>query len=460
MIRAVALSFLLLACTPALAVRIAPKSFTAGFAPGILVSGLRPHEAVRIHAVAAFGKWVPDGKGGWVEKTEPYRAWADVRADRRGEVAMDRFQVGTGTYVGVDGYGLLWSMRPAGDPSLTAPLPKTLRPLPIGVTRILIARGLETLAEADLPMAEPPGLTIETVARGALNGVFAAPADGRKRPVVILLHGSEGGGARSARALAVRYAGQGYAAFALNYFAWDLEKLRGVPNIHINQPIELLEQVRAWLATRPEADVGRIGVYGHSKGAEYAEVAAVRYRWIKAVAACVPTDVVWEGYGIGDGRNAPDPAYVPPRLKSSWSWRGVPLPYVPLKPWAKDAFFDNSERYELSRQAHLTEAAKAAIPIERSGARVLLIGGGRDEVWASGAMATRLAARMRRAGKAARVDLVVYPAAGHQICGDGTYPTHVWASASSDPRVKDPVAEGKAAADAWVRIKAFFARAL
>jgi dienelactone hydrolase len=46
------------------------------------------------------------------------------------------------------------------------------------------------------------------------------------------------------------------------------------------------------------------------------------------------------------------------------------------------------------------------------------------------------------------------------ICGDGTYPTHIWSDASSDPRRKDPVAEGAAAADGWRRIAAFFKRRL
>jgi dienelactone hydrolase len=50
--------------------------------------------------------------------------------------------------------------------------------------------------------------------------------------------------------------------------------------------------------------------------------------------------------------------------------------------------------------------------------------------------------------------------AGHQICGDGTYPGHLWAEASSDPRRKDPQAERAAAADAWTRIAAFLKRRL
>jgi len=316
------------------------------------------------------------------------------------------------------------------------------------------------IADEIVSFAEPPGLAVESVAAGRLNGVFAAPQGARHLPAIILLHGSEGGGAESARRLATRFAGQGYAAFALNWFAYDVARLPGVPNKHVNQPIELIDQVRAWLARRPEVDAGRIGVYGQSKGAEYALVAASHYRWIKAVIGCVPTDVVWEGYGIGDQRNAPEPDYVAPKEISSWSWQGKPLPYVPTPPWVKGQWFDNTERYEKGRHDNPDRARVAAIPIERTDARLLLLGSLRDETWASGVMAGRLAARMAQAGKGARVETMVYEKAGHQICGDGVYPTYIWADPSDDPRVKDPAAEGHAAVDAWHRMIAFLKSAL
>lgn len=274
-------------------------------------------------------------------------------------------------------------------------------------------------------------------------------------PVIILLHGSEGGGADGARSLATRFAGQGYAAFALNYFAWDLKALKGPPNYHVNQPIELIGQVRDWLTLRPEVDPRRIGLHGHSKGAEYATIAATYYPWVKAVVGCVPSDAIWEGYGIGDGRNKPDPTLKWPEQRSSWSWQGKPLPYIPLYNYEDRKWFDNTERYSASRAERPSETKAALIPIERSRARFLLLGGERDEVWASGAMAKNLGDRLRRAGRGKQAIVQVYAGAGHQICGDGTYPTHIWADASPDPRVKDPVAEGAASANAWGRIKAF-----
>ncbi len=440
-------------------------AFPSGFEPAIAVTGLAPGQQVRVHSFASFGRWVDAGGGRWKEVVDTYHGWADVAADRSGQVDMRRARIVSGTYGGIDGYGLLWSMRKPTDPLVTGAMPSGIaKPIPVaGTTALIVTDGARIIATGALAFADPPGLTIRPVAEGRVNGVFAAPAGKGRRPTVILLHGSEGGGADEARALAVRYAGQGYAAFALNYFAWDLKKLVGPPNYHVNQPIELIADVRNWLSRQPEADVARLALYGHSKGAEYALVAATRYPWVKAVVGCVPTDVVWEGYGIGDGRNRPDPSLTWPAQRSSWSWGGVPLPYIPLRPWQDPGhgpWFDNSERYDVSRADHPAEANAAAIPIERSNAQFLLIGGGRDEVWSSARMATTLRDRMRRSGKGGKVELVTYPRAGHQICGDGIYPTHIWADASTDPRVKDPVAEGAAATDAWHRIKIFLAKRL
>lgn len=444
------------------AVRIAPEApIIVGETPGIVVSGLNPGQPARVHGFGAYQRWEKNAAGQWAPVVAVYHSWADVLPDATGRVDMDRADVASGTYHGIDGYGLLWSMRKPTDPILADAGPATIpASVPLGTTRIIVSQLGQVVGDALLRYREAPGLTVEPVADGALNGIFAAPKGKTRLPTIILLHGSEGGGVATARALATQFAGQGYAAFALNYFAWDFEGLKGVPNIHVNQPIELIDRVRGWLSQRAEVDPHRIGLYGHSKGAEYAEVAAVRYPWVKAVIACVGTDVVWEGYGIGDERAALPKDFIKPREIASWSWRGKPLPYVRLQPWRGGIWFDNTARYEAGRVADPEAASAAAIPIERSHARWLLIGSLRDEIWASGAMSQRLADRLRRAGKGDRVSLLVHDRAGHQVCGSGLNPSYVWADPSTDPRVKDPGAEGSAAVQSWQAMKAFLARAL
>ena len=431
----------------------------SGHSPKITVRGLRSGELVRIHALAMYGRGQVDAQGKWVERNEILHAWVDVRADRRGTVSLDAARPIAGTYTSIDGQGLFWSMRRPGDAALQharfeaqdrAPAP--------GSTRIVVERKGQVVAAAALRFIEATDITLEVVAEGDVNGAFAAPRTARRAPTLILLHGSEGGSNENSRAMATRWAGLGYAAFALNWFAYDDAKVAGVPrNVHANQPIEMLAKVRDWLARRPEADVDRLGLYGHSKGAEFAEVAAVHFPWVRAVVACAPSDVVWEGYGFGNTRNSPPVAK--PSVASSWSWDGEPLPYVALRPSLPPAqrnYFDNTERYERSRADDPARAAAAAIPLENTRAHVLLLAGGRDEVWASAQMATRLAERMRRAGRGEQVELHVFPRAGHQICGAGLFPTHLYGEPSIDPRVKDLVAEGEAASEGWRLSQSFF----
>lgn len=433
----------------------------SGAEPQIEIENLVPGQRIRVHSIRMFAGWEPDERGNWVPVAKPLHAWADFRADEGGAVRLWLTSPLAGTYSGIDGYGIFWSGRMVtsaeGDPYLPEGI--EFADLNEGQSRIIVSRDGEVLNTSMIEFQPPPGLRTEQVARGSLNGGYAAPAEGGRYPALILLHGSEGGDRDTAMSMAMRFAGQGYAAFAFNYFAWDLQNIAGVPNAHVNQPIEMLSAVRSWMEQQPETDVERFGLYGHSKGAEYAEVAAVQLPWIDAVAACVPTDVVWQGYGVGDGRNRAVPDIQPPENYSSFSWNGQPLPYIPLEGDCSP-FHSNTDFYEAKREQSGDLAQDAAIPVEQAHAAFLWLGGGRDEVWASGVMAQRLDQRMRAAGLSERSELHVYDAAGHGICGDGTYPTRLWSSDSFDPRDPDLDANGRATVDAWRRIQTFFSSRL
>ena len=434
----------------------------SGFPPKIEVSDLDPDDRVRIWTVRTFSKW-QEVDGRWLPVPVELRAWADFEA--RGTTLDTRTaQAIAGTYRGVDPYGLLWSGREPSD-SLVA----NATQLPAfeagkdGTGVVIVQVDGREVGRAALSFASPPGLRTEIMRIPGVVGVYAAPDDGQKHPTLLLLHGSEGGNMDDARALAERFAGQGFAALSVIYFAWDLAKVEGVSSTHLNTPIELLEQAKSWAIQQPEADASRIGVYGHSKGAEFAEVAAIRYPWIKAVAACVPTDVVWEGYGHDDERNTTEHRYPKPAIASSWSYQGEPLPYVKLRPFkwgAENPYFTNTERYELSRADDAKGAELAVIPIERSEAKFLLLGGEKDEVWASGEMTEALVKRFEGLPASRRPEAHVFAGAGHQICGDGTFPPRVYGSQSDDPRAKDLDLEGQAAARVWPMIVDFFRRTL
>lgn len=178
-----------------------------------------------------------------------------------------------------------------------------------------------------------------------------------------------------------------------------------------------MEGVLGWLRARADVDGTRIGMFGVSKGAEFALAAASRMSGFAAVAAIVPTDVIWEGWGPGTSTGR----------SSGFSWRGVPLAFVPYQ--GMDAEIAKLSRgepgdlrraHDAGRAAFADRIAPARIAVEAIAAPVLVAGGDRDRDWNSGGMTTAIAAARHAAGLPTVA--LVFPDAGHSLSGDGIAP--------------------------------------
>lgn len=422
------------ASAPATTIQIANNMVVDGIDPSIVIDGLPSGREVRVHALRTLDKWQQGRDGAWARLPSTVHAWGDFVADSEGRIALATAQPLRGTYDDPDPLGLIWSGK------LSQPLPNGLAPdlMSSNTLKLAVYDGSRLLASLDIALvAARNGLTNMRVHESGLDGYFAAPA-GRKNPVVIVLHGSEGGSPAKAEAEARRFAARGFAALALNYFTQPYEAIDGVPTDLANIAVEQIDRARGWLARRPEADVKGIGLYGTSKGAELALVAAATYRWIDAVVACVPSDIVWEGGGA-QSKTGPRP--------SSWRVAGKPVPFVRLLPFdAKtNKWKTNSERYLESRAIYARDVPAATIKVNRSRASFLLLSGGRDEVWASAAMSRAIAAKLPK-GRAKVID---HPLAGHQICGTGQFPPYLYGRDRTEVWASSPRAEGTAAAANW-----------
>lgn len=433
---------------------LAPASIDArdiyylGETPRMTIAGLQPDEQIGVHLFRVVDRWLPDGSGGWRREPTPMHGWALFRADAAGRVDLSTAIPEDGTSKAVGPVTLFWSARRSTDPLLNdqsyARSGIALRDDNTHVLRV--TRGTAIIAEHRFRInAERADITRVEINSPQLSGYFAAPAGARRAPVIIHLHGSEGGSTAKARDIAQRYAEAGFATLAITYFAWGYEANGlAVPREHRNIPVELLDRARMWLRQRPEADTGRIALVGNSKGGEFAMVGAASYPWVRAAVGCVPSDVVWEGYGATSW-NGEVPTNLPAAgTYSSWSWQGRPLAYIPTYADRRDGFLDNTDRYDRAR-AEFSDAARAArIPIERTRARLYLIGGERDRTWASGAMTRSLVNAMDAAGKGDRVESLISPRGGHFLCGDGLYPHRAWQEDSSSPYAPDIDAQGQA----------------
>ena len=419
-------------------IEVAPREGVLDGDPiSITIRELPPRASVRVSAERVSSEW--DGR-----KLAPvlYRSTATYQSDANGRVDLAADAPTSGPYAEADPAGLFWSMVKTGDG------PSGLRADDVRLT--VVVEGRPAASVVVHVLAASSGLVREEVA--AFPGAVLFRPEGVERPpVVIVLGGSEGGGS-FARTTGALLASHGFAVLGLPYYSPDYgygQEVKGLGGDFADIPIDRLETARAWLRRRKDVDGSRIGLYGVSKGGEFAVLAASRFPWLEAVAAVVPSDVVWEGWG--PGVTADD-------ARSSFSWRGRPLPFVPYRGMrtAIAAMMDGKPVrlrpvHDEGRRAHLERVAAARVPIERYKGPLFLAGAMDDATWPSGPMVQNMAERRAAAGLA--TEALVFDDAGHGISGLGWRPTAGLPGGS-------PQGNARAQRETWRRLLAFFDRSL
>ena len=353
----------------------------------------------------------------------------------------------SGTYTDADIHGLFWSMAPVAGGELGG-----LQPLQVKLTATVEGR---VLASATIEFIDAlPEVEVEQVKQFP-GAVFATLPGNVRRPALIVLGGSEGGG-WVARDRSPRFASRGFAVLGLPYYspgAKDRE-IPELPAAFADIPVERLDAAFAWLKARPEVDASRVALVGVSKGAEFVLIAASRFKWITSVVAIAPTDVVWEGWGPG----------VEPGKRSSFAFDGKPLPFVPYREFAEElAGFRTGREVRMrrfqdkGRAADPAAAVKARIEVEKFRGTLLVIGGHDDQVWASGMMAQNISERRAAAGLVTTA--LIFPEAGHSLSGNGWMPTTQY-NAGPSKSGGTPQANADAQARAFPETIAFLKRTL
>ena len=241
------------------------------------------------------------------------------------------------------------------------------------------------------------------VRENGLIGTLIVPDRAWAYPGVLRIGGGEGGiSITDAETIAAK----GYAVFALAYFGME-----GLPADLEEVPLEYFGKAIAWMKRSPDIDASRLAVVGISRGSTLALLLPTIYPDFLAVIAIAPSHVTWQSTYIDWDRYAE---------KSSYTWQGKPLPYVPYDFSNKAAMVGCDETgacakmYEHSLMQS-DRVKDALIPVERIGAPVLLFSGKADSMWPSTAMGDLIMQRLDERRFPYEHRHVSYENAGH--CG-------------------------------------------
>jgi dienelactone hydrolase len=348
-----------------------------------------------------------------------WRASATYAANAAGNVDLTRARAISGSYLGISGMGLVWSMHPMGpDPAgayfwdNTVPLTFTLTVSVHGnaVASTTFHRLFSRTALAD---------QTESLQANGFVGEFWHPAanTAKRRPAILVLGGSEGG--LPGVLLPAMLASNGYPALGVAYFAEP-----GLPKTLSRIPLEYFAKALNWLAHQPGVDPTRIAVVGISRGSEAAQLLGVYYpRLVHAVIASVPSNVALCSY---PGCTGP-----------AWTLHGRALPYT--------------REFDVPTP---TDDPAAVIPDQRIRGPVFLDCGEADRTWISCPFARAILSLLDAHHDRWTHMLYAYADAGHFVGSLVPYEPKAPASARSDPSY---AADQEADALLWPHLLHFLA---
>ncbi len=234
------------------------------------------------------------------------------------------------------------------------------------------------------------------------DGLLVHP-DRPPRAALLVLSGSSG---RVSVDRCEALARRGFVAASVRWFG------EGAPTATLAKvPVELLvDQV-----DRLAGLSGRVGVVGTSFGALAALLLGIADPRVDLVAGLAPSHVVWASPTLtADDR---------PVTRSSFTWRGDPLPFVPIldqTTWSGPPLRTPRQVYEASLRRYADRVPTARVAVEDVAAQVVLAAGGDDQVWPGALFADEI--RSRRAAHGHDTTVLVEPDAGHRVVLPGETP--------------------------------------
>jgi dienelactone hydrolase len=334
----------------------------------IRVLGCSPQQRVTLTA-----QMTDDGGRRWISRAT-FEADAEGTVDTASQAPLD------GSYTGCDPMGLFWSMAPAShlhsmdyfNHPRVYPMSVTLESGGHSITTAHLER---TMLGSDVEM--------QPVRTEGLVGTLFSTTSASRLPGILVVGGSEGG---IPEAMAALLASHGYATLALAYHG-----VEPLPRTFVEIPLEYFATALAWMRRQEQIESDKLAVVGISKGGELALLLGATFPEVKAVVGYAASAVVYQGRDMKHQR-------------SSWSWHGKPVPFVPYysPPGMALRFLWSAitrtptpllpmHAGYLSDQ-HLV--GPASISVEQIQGSVLLFAGKEDQIWPSALFAEMVMQRL------------------------------------------------------------------
>jgi len=203
-------------------------------------------------------------------------------------------------------------------------------------------------------------------------------------------------------------ASHGYAALALGHFA-----VEGRPRSLVNIPLEYFETAIGWMRAQKWFDNRLLAVWGASRGGELALLLGATFPAITAVAAWVPSGVLFWALGPAEPGDT--------RPRAAWTFRGRALPYLQENNTSGDPPAHSpggAVAYTPFYRGQLRDARaveRATIPVEKIRGPVQLVSGVDDQMWPSSDLADIALRRLEAYRHPFPFRHLKYPDAGHTI---------------------------------------------
>lgn len=362
----------------------------------ITIQDVKPGEKVTIKA-----KRIATG----IKKLE-LESYAIFIVDRSGKVELDSQEPISGSYSGVDGMGLFWSLDLTKIEELSLNSEYNVAPLAPQTFTLYLEINQTIVHEIKITrLWKSDHIALHEIRENGLVGTLFCMNDRTPLPAIIVLGGSEGGINEYLPAL---LSSHGFTVFALAYFGME-----DLPKQVVRIPLEYMKSAIDWIKSRPEAIPNWIGIHGTSKGSELALLTASFFQEIKAVVSLNGSAISFSGIV---------PWSEDEKLPPAWTYKGIPIPYAsPKNPinvalecieMRQKGVGDPLEKWYNALCSDPEVVEKAVIPVEKINGNILLVSGKEDFTYRYSKKAID---RLQSYESSYNYKHLIYEGAGHSI---------------------------------------------